>query len=182
MRNINSCLPFYLPQFLDKNPLPSAPADYFKGFAMKGPLPLMTLQALWACLQHYPLTLSTGLLVGQPNAHSHRHMNKTDHMDFTWRALGNHGDVRFMWVLYSPISSENVTHIQFNRRSCRGRAVKTSVFHTGGPGSNPGPAVESLGKAFYLHCLVYQRRLYAVASVRCVKDSRILYALKGEVQ
>ena len=44
-------------------------------------------------------------------------------------------------------------------RSCRGRAVKTSDFHTGGPRSNPGPAVAPLGKALYPHCLVFRRRL-----------------------
>ena len=33
------------------------------------------------------------------------------------------------------------------------------------PGSNPGPAVASLGKALYPHCLVLRRRLSAVGPV-----------------
>ena len=52
-----------------------------------------------------------------------------------------------------------VLGITVNLRSCRGRAVKTSDCHTGGPQFNPGPAVAPLGKVLYPHCLVFRRIL-----------------------
>ena len=48
---------------------------------------------------------------------------------------------------------DRIRTILNSTRSCRGRAVRASDFHTGVPGSSPGPAVAPLGKALYPHCL-----------------------------